>query len=96
MGIGLVVGRETLDRWEQYQNAMKVSAQAFSRFREKIGHSICLEIHKIRYGRAYKVSDPAQAKAFHDMGGHSRTGCPEVCGVAARIAAEIILDQKAG
>jgi hypothetical protein len=28
------------------------------------------------------------------MGGHSRKGCPEVCGIAARIAADIILDIK--
>jgi hypothetical protein len=28
------------------------------------------------------------------MGGHGRKGCPEVCGMAARIAAEVILDLK--
>jgi hypothetical protein len=28
------------------------------------------------------------------MGGHSRKGCPEVCGIAAQIAANIILDIK--
>jgi hypothetical protein len=28
------------------------------------------------------------------MGGHGRKGCPEVCGVAAKIAAEVILDIK--
>jgi hypothetical protein len=28
------------------------------------------------------------------MGGHGRKGCPEVCGIAARIAADIILDIK--
>jgi hypothetical protein len=26
------------------------------------------------------------------MGGHGRKGCPEVCGIAARIAADMILD----
>jgi hypothetical protein len=26
------------------------------------------------------------------MGGHGRKGCPEVCGVAAKIVAEVILD----
>ena len=31
---------------------------------------------------------------FHEMGGHSRTGCPEVCGIAARIAADIIMEQR--
>jgi hypothetical protein len=28
------------------------------------------------------------------MGGHSRKGCPEVCGIAAKLAAEIILEIK--
>jgi hypothetical protein len=33
-----------------------------------------------------------EREAFHHEGGHSRTGCPEVCGVAAQVAAEVILD----
>jgi ABC-type branched-subunit amino acid transport system ATPase component len=36
--------------------------------------------------------DPKEREAFHHDGGHSRTGCPEVCGVAAQAAAEVILD----
>jgi hypothetical protein len=31
-------------------------------------------------------------EAFHNEGGHSRRGCPEICGIAARIAAEVILE----
>jgi hypothetical protein len=40
----------------------------------------------------YHLIDPEERKAFHHEGGHSRTGCPEVCGIAARIAAEVILE----
>jgi hypothetical protein len=46
----------------------------------------------MRYGKVYHLVDPKERKAFHDEGGHSRTGCPEVCGVAARIGAEVLLD----
>lgn len=96
MGVGLVVGREKVEDFDQYLKAMKVANQVYTRFRDKIGHSICAEIHKIRYGRVYRLIDPVEQKAFHDMGGHSRTGCAEVVGVAARIAAELILDQERG
>jgi len=75
---------------------MDVSIDLVKKFREKIGHSICAEIHKIKYGKVYPLDIPEERKAFHDMGGHGRTGCPEVCGVAARIAGDIILDIQDG
>ena len=94
MAIGTLVGRERLEDKEQLQFSMEVADQFYVRFREKVGHSICTEIHKIRYGRAYRLFIPEESEAFHHMGGHSREGCPEVCGIAARIAAEIILGLK--
>jgi hypothetical protein len=48
---------------------------------------------KIRYGKSIGFV-PEERQAFHDMGGHGRKGCPEVCGVAAKMAAEVILDIK--
>jgi len=91
MAIGCVVGRERLEDVEQYQRAKEPAKEMFHRFREQVGHSQCAEIHKLRYGRTYRLAEPQEARAFHEMGGHSRTGCPEVCGIAARIAADIIL-----
>lgn len=92
MGVCCLVGREKLEDREQYGKAMEVAKRVYDRFREQIGHSLCEEIHKIRYGKAYCLIDPDERQAFHHDGGHSRTGCPEVCGVAAKIAAEAILD----
>jgi hypothetical protein len=94
MAIGSVVGREKLEDIEQYQKAMEPASRMYHEFREKVGHTLCYEIHKIRYGRVYRLFIPEERKAFHDMGGHGRTGCPEVCGIAARMAADIILDVK--
>lgn len=96
MGICCLIGRERLEDVPQYQKAMEVAAKIYDEFRQKIGHSICAEIHKIRYGKVYRLHIPEERKAFHDMGGHSRQGCPEVCGVAARIAGQIILDIQEG
>jgi C_GCAxxG_C_C family probable redox protein len=94
MAIGCEVGRERLEDIPQYQKAKEPAKEAYHRFRAEVGHSICAEIHQIKYGRVYRLSVPEEAKAFHEMGGHARNGCPEVCGIAARIAADIILDQR--
>jgi len=94
MAIGSLVGRERLEDIDQYQRAMEPAIQIYNLFKEKIGHTLCWEIHKIRYGKVYRLFVPEEKEAFHKMGGHSRTGCPEVCGIAARIAANIILDIK--
>ena len=94
MAIGSLVGRETLEDIEQLPACMEPAERVYGLFKEKVGHSLCSEIHKIRYGKVYKLFVPEEMEAFHNMGGHGRKGCPEVCGIAARIAAEIILDIK--
>lgn len=94
MAVGSIIGRERLEDLEQYQKAMGIAHQIYDLFKEKVGHTLCWEIHKIRYGRVYRLFVPEERQAFHDRGGHGRKGCPEVCGMAARIAAEVILDLK--
>jgi C_GCAxxG_C_C family probable redox protein len=94
MAIGSLVGRERLQDIEQLQSSMEPADRVYTLFKEKIGHTLCCEIHKIRYGKVYRFFIPGEMEAFHDAGGHSRKGCPEVCGIAARIAADVILDIK--
>ena len=98
LAIGCLEGRERLEDQEQHVKAMQLGNRICRRFRDLAGHSICAEIHKIRYGRVYHFELPEEREAFHRDGGHSRKGCPEVCGIAARIAAEMILDiqEKSG
>ena len=94
MGVCCLVGREKLEDRKQYGKAMEEAGRVVNLFRDHIGHTLCEKIHEIRYGKAYHLIDPKEREAFHHDGGHSRTGCPEVCGVAARVAAEVILDLK--
>jgi C_GCAxxG_C_C family probable redox protein len=94
MAVCSVVGRERLEDREQYVVAMEEAGRMYDRFTKEIGHTLCLEIHKKRYGKVYHLNIPEERTAFHEMGGHSRTGCPEVCGIAARIAAEALLALK--
>jgi C_GCAxxG_C_C family probable redox protein len=94
LAVGSIVGRERLDDIQQYQKAMEPANRIYDLFKEKVGQTLCWEIHKVRYGKVYRLCIPEERQAFHDMGGHSRKGCPEVCGIAARIAAKVILDLK--
>jgi C_GCAxxG_C_C family probable redox protein len=94
MAVGSIVGRERLEDIQQYQKAMEPANRIYDLFKEKVGQTLCWEIHKVRYGKVYRLCIPEERQAFHDMGGHSRKGCPEVCGIAARIAGEVILDLK--
>jgi hypothetical protein len=94
LATGLLVGRERFEDKEQLQKSLETADQVYLRFKEEVGHTVCSEIHKIRYGRTYRLYIQEESEAFHNEGGHSRKGCPEVCGIGARIAAEIILDVK--
>jgi C_GCAxxG_C_C family probable redox protein len=96
MAIGALMGRERLPDQEQSQKAMEPAVQIYEAFKGKIGHTLCSEIHKIRHGKTYRLYIPEERKAFHDAGGHGPEGCPVVCGVAARVAAEVILGIKEG
>ena len=96
MAIGSCIGRERLEDIEQYQKAIEPAIRVYRLFKEKIGHTICAEILRIRYGRVYRLYILEEREAFYDRGGRSRKGCPEICGIAARIAAEVILDIKEG
>lgn len=94
MAVCTLIGRERIEDVEQYRKAMEPASRVYARFKDEIGRTLCLEIHKIRYGRAYRLCIPEEGEAFHKMGGHARKGCPEVCGIAARIAADMILDMR--
>ena len=73
---------------------MEEAGRVYDRFDAEVGHTMCGEIHKKWFGKVYHLIIPEERTAFHEEGGHSRAGCPKVCGIAARIAAEALLDIK--
>ena len=77
---------------ERLRSSMEPASLIYTLFKEKVGHTLCAEIHKIHYGKAYRFFVPEEMEAFHNAGGHSRKGCPAICGTAARIAAGVILE----
>lgn len=96
MAIGQVFGRESLEDIEQFQKAMIPADDMYLKFKETVGHTLCTEIHKILYGRSFNLYEEEGKKAFLAAGGRGPKGCPGVGSLAAKIAARIILDLKAG
>jgi len=62
------------------------------RFLNEYGSVVCREIHSKLFGRPFFLPDPDEMKKFDEAGGHT-TVCTEVCGKAARWAAEIAIDE---
>jgi hypothetical protein len=91
MAIGSVVGRERLEDLAQAQKAKVPATEMYLRFRDALGHTQCAEIQKLKFGRSYRLYDPEEQKAFHAAGCYADDGCPQVCGTATRIAADIVL-----
>jgi C_GCAxxG_C_C family probable redox protein len=95
MAIGQVLGRESLEDIEQFQKAMIPANDMYLKFREAVGHTLCAEIHKILFGRSFRLYEEEEKAAFAEAGGRGPGGCPEVGRKAAKIAARIILDLRA-
>jgi C_GCAxxG_C_C family probable redox protein len=89
MTIGLVRGREDLADFDAYVETMKMGAEMFNRFREKIGNVKCFDIQEKLLGRHFNFFEEEDREAWYNKGGIEV--CPWVCGEAARIAADIIL-----
>ena len=94
MALGMVAGRKRIEDVDAYQACMELAYEVREKFLERVGHTLCAEIQKILLGRAYRLYDDEDRERFHEDGGHERTGCPGVCGKAARIAAEIIQRER--
>jgi hypothetical protein len=91
LAIGNEVGRQQLEDVPQLRASFVPGTEMYLRFRETVGHSLCAEIHTLKFGRHYRLYEPEELKAFHAVGGHGPEGCPVVCGSAAQIAADILL-----
>ena len=67
------------------------AAEYRDRFMAIYGTVLCPKIHEKLFGRSYVFTDPAQQQEFLTLEGHVER-CAEVVADAARIAADMILD----
>ena len=92
MFLGLLTGRDDLEMRDQANRGMKYMDTLFKKFEEKYGTVICREIHQKLYGKIFNLTDPAQRDELHELMPRLEVSCLNVCGDAARFAAEITVD----
>jgi C_GCAxxG_C_C family probable redox protein len=104
MALGLEEGREKLEDLPKLQSTIAdgyVLSNEFMRRLEKewglknpLPSTLCRDIQLALYGRSWNLADSAQRTDFINSGGHGDNGCLKVCGVAAEVAAEMILKKR--
>jgi hypothetical protein len=80
--------------FEIYSKACEVAGEICKEFEEEVGSTICSKIQQKLYGRSFNLREKKDYDAFIDAGGHSETGCPKVCEIAAKIAVKKIFRKK--
>lgn len=96
MFIGQLLGRERdnfADPDDIRLQTAEIVRELRQRFIDEYGSVICRDIHTKVMGRPYYIADPEDFQRFHDAGAHD-IYCPQVVGLAARWAAEIIMEHE--
>ena len=95
LAIGWVVGRtyEDFSAGERKRRVFQYAKKYYDRFVKEYGSPRCKDIHKKLFGRTFNLLNPKDYQEFEDAGAHVDK-CPAVSGIAAKLAAEIILDLK--
>ncbi len=106
MGLSLEEGREKLEDLPKLQgmitDGFALSNEFMRRLEKEYGmkkpltSTLCRDLQQAIYGRSWNLADPAQRTDFINSGGHGDNGCLKVCGVAAEVAAEMILSKRGG
>jgi C_GCAxxG_C_C family probable redox protein len=102
MALGLVIGRSKIEDSKTYRDAGPVFQEVYDSIKEELKQtfgfegelksSLCRDIQEKVFGRAFNMWEDAEYQAFIDSGGHSEEKCPKVCAIAARVAAEKIME----
>ena len=92
MIFGLIYGRDKshLNDWDLYRNSLVPSGEFCRAFELKYGSTMCHDIQKVKFGRCFNLTDPAELREFQKADATSH--CSEVVRSAVRLAAEILLD----
>ena len=100
MALGLIIGRESMEDTETYRRAMSTADEVSDRFKQELQQqygfswelksTLCPEIQERIYGRPFDLRH--EFEDFLKAGGHSDTGCPRVCAIAAQVVAEKVIE----
>lgn len=96
MFMGQLVGRDRDDFVDEegvrYETSRMVG-DLRSRFIERYGSVVCGDVQASAIGRSFDLTDANDVACFKEAGAHS-IHCPEVVGLAARWAAEIVIENN--
>lgn len=90
LALGIALGKEDI-KDEDWMESLRAGYRLCRRFEKEIGSTSCREIQRARLGRAFNLADPKDYEEFAKAGGYVE--CPKVVGKAARLAAEMIIEQ---
>jgi C_GCAxxG_C_C family probable redox protein len=92
MAMGLIYGRDLhhMDDWDAYQRSLIPTRQFCDQFEKEFGTTLCSKVQEGKFGRCYRLSDPAQLQEFQNAGATEK--CSEVVQSAVHMAAIVILD----
>jgi C_GCAxxG_C_C family probable redox protein len=104
MALGLEEGREKLEDLPKLQTTVADGYDLSNEFmrrlekewalKQPLPSTLCRDIQLALYGRSWNLADAAQRTDFINSGGHGDEGCLKVCGIAAEVAAEMILKKR--
>ena len=90
MAVGLALAKEDIED-ENWMEPLGAAYRLWRRFEKEVGSTSCREIQTERFGRFYNIADLKEYEEFQKVGGYVE--CPKVVGKAARLAAQMILEQ---
>jgi len=88
MFIGLLAGRDDLEMKDQAVRGMGYMDELYTKFEERYGSVLCKEIQQKLYGRTFDLTKLEERDTLHEIMVKAAEGCPDVCGEAAKFAAE--------
>lgn len=91
MFLGLLAGRDDLEIKDQAIRGMGYMDDLFRKFEERYGSVICKDIQQKLYGRVFDLTNEDERDELHEIMVGADEGCPDVCGEAARFAAEVAI-----
>lgn len=91
MAVGLALASDDIAD-ENWMEPLRAGYRLWRRFEKEIGSTSCGEIQKARLGRFYNLADVNDYEEFKRAGGYVE--CPKIVGKAARLAAQMILEQS--
>ena len=90
--IGLLVGRDDMEIFEQYDRGQRYGGELYKRFEQTFNTTICSEIQKTKFGKSFDMLTQEGRNEFIESGAHASDGCPVVTGTGARLTAELMVE----